>query len=266
MISKEESLRESYAVASSQQEGPDRERVAQFSPKPLLAKYRKIHGWSISLKEAASLQNQLRSNLQNYFPYKSIDQIRYLAGADISYNRFSSIAYGAFVILDFKTGQVIEEATACAEMLFPYVPGFLSFREIPVLLAAWKKVQNPPDLVFVDGHGIAHPRRMGIAAHLGLFIEKPTIGCGKTLLFGKYSEPAKEKGSFSYIKDHDEIIGAAVRTKIRVSPMFISPGHMMDLENAILLTNTFVKSYRLPEPTRLAHLLANKARVLGNTR
>jgi deoxyribonuclease V len=147
----------------------------------------------------------------------------------------------------------VETATASAKLMFPYIPGLLSFREAPACLAAVRKLKSEPDLFLIDGQGIAHPRRLGLAAHLGLFLDKPTIGCAKSRLIGEFEPPGIEKGAHSPLRDHDQIIGAVVRTRHNVKPLFISVGHKCRLEDAIRLTLACATRYRLPEPTRLAH-------------
>jgi deoxyribonuclease V len=155
---------------------------------------------------------------------------------------------------------LVETAAAELPLVFPYVPGLLSFREIPVCLEAVKKVQSPVDLWLIDGQGVAHPRRLGLASHLGLFLNTPTIGCAKSRLIGTYDEPKPEKGSFSWLYDKDEKIGAVVRTRTGVKPLFISPGHLCSFEDAIELTLACTTKYRLPEPTRCAHQTVAKAK------
>jgi len=149
--------------------------------------------------------------------------------------------------------ELVETATASAKLTFPYIPGLLSFREAPACLAAVKKLKSEPDVLLIDGQGIAHPRRLGLAAHLGLFLDKPTIGCAKSRLIGTFEPPGIEKGQHTPLRDGDEIIGAVVRTRRNVKPLFISVGNRCRLEDAIRLTLACATKYRLPEPTRLAH-------------
>ena len=149
--------------------------------------------------------------------------------------------------------ELVETVTASAKLTFPYIPGLLSFREAPACLAAVRKLTSKPDLFLIDGQGIAHPRRLGLAAHLGLFLDKPTVGCAKSRLTGTFDEPAPEKGASSSLYDGEEVIGAVVRTRSNVKPLFISVGHRCRLEDAIRLTLACTTKYRLPEPTRLAH-------------
>jgi deoxyribonuclease V len=158
--------------------------------------------------------------------------------------------------LSYPELEVAEVQTVEDRIDFPYVPGLLSFREAPITLAACAKLNITPDLVLVDGQGIAHPRRLGLASHLGLFLDRPTIGCAKSRLCGRHFEPAKEAGSHAELLDKEEVIGAALRTKDGVNPIYVSIGHRVDLESAIYWAMQCCRGYRLPEPTRLAHLAA----------
>lgn len=160
------------------------------------------------------------------------------------------------VVLNWPELTIAEVATASGEFSFPYIPGFLSFREMPLAIKAFEKLNITPDLVMVDGQGIAHPRRFGIASHLGLFLNLPTIGCAKSPLIGEYEMPASASGSYTYITDKDETIGAVVRTKDKVKPVFVSIGSRISLDDAIKWTQGTCQGFRLPEATRLAHLAA----------
>jgi deoxyribonuclease V len=157
------------------------------------------------------------------------------------------------VVLSFPALEPVETVTAQRPLTFPYVPGLLSFREAPVCLAAAENVQHPVDLWLIDGQGIAHPRRLGLASHVGLFLDAPAIGCAKSRLTGTYTEPGRDKGCFSDLRDHGETIGAVVRTRTGVRPLFVSPGHRCRLAEAVGYTLACTRRYRLPEPTRLAH-------------
>ncbi len=227
-----------------------------------MAQYNSLHDWQVTPTEAVALQQQLRSQIRIQPLTKPPKTI---AGCDISFNKFEETVYAGIVVLDLETLETIEEAGVVSMATFPYVPGLLSFREIPSLLEAWAKLRTEPDVVMFDGHGIAHPRRIGIASHAGLFLNVPTFGCGKSVLVGKYDEPAPERGSWSPMKHYGEVIGAALRTKNKVNPVFISPGHLIDLETAVALTlqcdgGRRGYGYRLPEPTRRAHNLVNALR------
>jgi deoxyribonuclease V len=222
-----------------------------------MARFTPLHDWNLSPREAIELQKSLRGQIR-LAPIEK--KIKTIAGADISFNKFSPVVYAGIVVLKFPSLEVIEEAGVVSRTTFPYVPGLLSFREVPSLLEAWTKLGTEPDLVMFDGQGIAHPRRIGIASHSGLLLNRPTIGCAKSVLVGKYKEPELERGNWSVMVDKDEIVGAALRTKTKVQPIFVSPGHLIILEEAINITLECYGGYRQPEPTRRAHLLVNELR------
>jgi deoxyribonuclease V len=222
-----------------------------------MAHYEQLHNWEMTPREAVELQKTLRERVRLQPLTK---KIRTIAGADISFNKFEPTVYAGIVVLKLPTLEVVEEVGVVSETKFPYVPGLLSFRESPSVLEAWAKLKTEPDAVMFDGQGIAHPRRVGIASHVGLLINRPTLGCAKSVLVGKYEEPEKERGSWTELIDKGEIVGAAVRTKTNVQPIYVSPGHLIDLEGAINLTLASDGGYRQPEPTRRAHLLVNALR------
>jgi deoxyribonuclease V len=174
----------------------------------------------------------------------------------MSFDRFTKTGTAAVVVLSYPEMMLEEVETMTGRAEFPYVPGLLSFREAPLALAAFEKLRITPDLVIIDGQGYAHPRRMGIACHIGLFLDIPTIGCAKSRLCGVHGEPGKEAGSISDLTDNDEIIGRVIRTKSDVKPLYISVGHKISLENAAHWVSACCRGYRLPEPSRLAHLAA----------
>ncbi len=219
------------------------------------------HSWAVTPKEAIEIQKRLREEVRLVRLTKPVE---YIGGADVSMNLFSKFGFAGFVTLSFKSLAVVDHAVVKDDIKFPYIPGLLSFREIPMLLKAWKRLKTKPDVIIVDGVGIAHPRRLGIATHLGLILGVPTIGCSKNLLMGTYEEPRNEPGSLSRIYDKfnkDEIIGAALRTKRNVKPVFVSPGHLITLEESIGIVKKSVMKHRLPEPTRQAHDAVNECRV-----
>ncbi len=222
-----------------------------------MASFQNLHAWNVTPAEAVAVQQQLRGQIRLQPPEKPLETI---AGADISFNKFEETVYAGIVVLRLDTLEVVEEVGVVSTATFPYVPGLLSFREIPSLLEAWAKLKTEPDVVMFDGHGTAHPRRIGIASHAGLFLNRPTFGCGKSVLVGKFTEPAPERGAWSPLLDRGETIGAALRTKNQVNLVFVSPGHLLDLETALTLTLQCDGGYRLPEPTRRAHLLVNALR------
>jgi len=184
-----------------------------------------------------------------------------VAGADISLTRNSTDAFAGIVVLNARTLEIADEYFIKGKIEFPYIPGLLSFREAPLLLKLFKKVSPAPQLVFFDGQGIAHPRRLGLASHMGLLLDCPTIGCAKSRLTGNYKEPGLKKGSRSRLQDDDnQTIGAVVRTRDNCKPVFISVGHQIDLGTAIRWTLKCTSRYRIPEPTRLAHIRVNEFR------
>ncbi|HEX8138824.1 MAG TPA: deoxyribonuclease V [Pyrinomonadaceae bacterium] len=222
-----------------------------------MARYTQLHDWNVSPREAIELQKSLRERVSLTPLTRPVETI---AGTDISFNKFSTTVYAGIVVLRLPALEVVEEVGVVSETRFPYVPGLLSFRETPSVLEAWAKLKTEPDAVMFDGQGLAHPRRVGIACHVGLLIERPTLGCAKSVLVGKYEEPGEERGSWSEMIDRGETVGAALRTKSRVQPIYVSPGHLIDLPGAIRLTLECDGGYRQPEPTRRAHLLVNALR------
>lgn len=222
-----------------------------------MASYEQLHDWSLTPREAVELQKGLRASVR-VVPLKK--KIETVAGADISFNKYDPTLYAGIVVLRLPTLEVIEEVGVVSETKFPYVPGLLSFRESPSVLEAWAKLKTEPDAVMFDGQGIAHPRRVGIASHVGLLINRPTLGCAKSVLVGKFEEPGEERGAWTPMIDKGETIGAALRTKTRVQPIYVSPGHLIDLAGAVELTLACDGGYRQPEPTRRAHLLVNALR------
>lgn len=207
----------------------------------------------ITPREALILQGQIAAGLIKYGSVLSAD---YIAGIDVSVSRNSNLGQAAIVILKYPDLEIVEIKKACGDITFPYIPGLLSFREIPLILKAWRELAVLPDIIMVDGHGYAHPRRIGIASHLGILLDIPTIGCAKSRLCGDYQIPFDESGNYTDLLDHGETIGAVLRTKTRVKPLFISIGHKISLENAICWVMQCCRGYRLPQPTRLAHMAA----------
>src|SRR5919206_708199 len=222
-----------------------------------MASFEQLHDWALTPREAVELQKKLRERVRIEPLRKKVETV---AGADISFNKFEPTIYTGVVVLRLPTLEVVEEVGIVGETQFPYVPGLLSFRESPSVLEAWAKLKTEPDAVMFDGQGLAHPRRVGIASHVGLLIERPTLGCAKSVLVGKYEEPPPERGSWTEMVDKGEVVGAALRTKRRVQPVYVSPGHLIDLGGAIDLTLRCDGGYRQPEPTRRAHLLVNALR------
>ena len=223
------------------------------------------HPWRVSPREAIAIQHRLRPKL---ILDRAPPEVRVVAGIDVSYTRGSNRLYGAIVLLDLTAPPtkaqpafpLLESAVAAMTVDFPYIPGLLSFREIPVVLKAWATLRRRPDCLICDGQGIAHPRRMGLAAHLGLLLDLPAIGCGKRRLIGRYDPPGPERGDIVPLIDGDETIGAVLRTRPGVKPLFVSQGHRMTLARAVEILLTTQVRYRLPEPIRAAHRLVNAVR------
>ena len=211
----------------------------------------------LSIPEATQIQRELRAKLDTGERTLSLQTI---GGADISLNLYSSTIYAGIILLSFPQLQPVAYSLVKAETHFPYVPGYLAFREVPALLDVWQQMPVKPDVLVVDGHGIAHPRRMGIAAHFGALTGQTSMGCAKKILFGKFADPAPDTGSASPIMDKEEQIGYAFRSKSKTAPVYISPGHGMGLENALEVIRRSTGKYRIPEPTRLAHELVNRFR------
>ncbi len=222
-----------------------------------MASYEQLHDWSLTSREAVELQKELRARVRVVPLTKKIETV---AGTDISFNKHDPTLYAGIVVLRLPLLEVVEEVGVVSETKFPYVPGLLSFRESPSVLEAWAKLKTEPDAVMFDGQGIAHPRRVGIASHVGLLINRPTLGCAKSVLVGKFEEPGEERGAWTPMIDKGETIGAALRTKTRVQPIYVSPGHLIDLAGALELALACDGGYRQPEPTRRAHLLVNALR------
>jgi deoxyribonuclease V len=224
---------------------------------------RKLHEWNLSYAEARRVQGELAGRVA-LVPLK--DQPRLIAGLDCAFSKDGKRIFAVAVVLRVaglrsdQEGQVehfefahVETVSAQQETRFPYIPGLLSFREAPVCLEVVERISRQPDLFMIDGQGVAHPRRLGLASHLGLFFDRPTIGCAKSRLIGTFEEPGVEKGAWSPLRDGQEVIGAVVRTRSRIKPIFVSVGHRCTLEDAIRITLACTTRYRIPEPTRLAH-------------
>jgi deoxyribonuclease V len=217
-----------------------------------------LHDWNVTPQEAVALQNSLRERLVLRVP--SGWSVSRVAGADISTERGNDTGYGGFVVLDPLSLIPVVQQGAAATLGFPYVPGLLSFRELPVLAAAWMHLDRAPDLLVFDGQGTAHPRRMGIACHGGLLFGVPSIGCAKSLLVGTHGPLGEERGATAEIRHRGEVVGMAVRTRRGVSPVYVSPGHLMDLPTAVEWVLRLSPRYREPETTRQAHRLVNALR------
>jgi deoxyribonuclease V len=212
-----------------------------------------LHEWEVSVAQAREIQLGLARRVSTE---SIVVDPRLIAGIDISAPDAQGIARGAVVVLRYPELDVVEAKEAQSRIGFPYVPGLLSFREAPLMLAACEKLCSVPDLVLVDGQGIAHPRRFGLASHVGLLLDLPTIGCAKSILCGAHQPVGEEAGSQAELLEKGELIGAALRTKARVRPIYVSVGHRINLRSALEWVMKCCRGYRLPEPTRLAHLAA----------
>lgn len=211
-----------------------------------------LHHWCVTPAEAAAIQEELSRQVIIDDRFKRIE---YIAGADVGY--YQDSARGAVVVLEYPGLDPVDSVVIQKGVTFPYRTGFLSFREIPVLLDAFNQLKIKPDMVLVDGQGIAHPRRFGIASHLGILLNIPAVGCAKSHLWGAYRAPGFEKGCFAYLRSRSEIIGAALRTRTGVNVIFVSPGHKISISSSIRIVLSCCQKYRLPEPIRLAHRQAS---------
>ncbi|MGM0545732.1 MAG: deoxyribonuclease V [Bacteroidota bacterium] len=215
------------------------------------------HYKTIEPTEAKELQQELRQQIK-LEPLPEIPQ--YVAGADISFDMGSDLLHAAIIVLELPDLQPVARSLASDKTSFPYIPGLLAFRELPVLLKAWQQIRNKPDVLILDGHGIAHPRRMGIATHFGIEVDHPTIGCAKNILTGTHGELGIRKGETADLMDGDKKIGMALRSRTNVNPIYVSPGYNCSLEDAYHIVMQSLTKYKLPKTTRLAHQWANKLR------
>jgi len=213
------------------------------------------HAWALNVEEAIAIQEQLRGEV---ITSDQLDEpVQYVAGVDVGFEAGGTISRAAVAVLSFPSLQLQESAIARRSTTFPYVPGFLSFREIPAVLDALEKIKNLPDLILCDGQGIAHPRRFGIACHLGLIVDIPTIGVAKSLLIGKHEEVPEQRGNWQPLINRGELIGAVLRTRTGTKPLYVSSGHRVSLPTAIEYVLSCTPKYRLPETTRIADKLAS---------
>jgi deoxyribonuclease V len=218
-----------------------------------------LHRWPITPSAAIALQRQLAPRVR----LAPVSRSAHLfAGTDVAFSPDGTQAIAGVVLWDARTGTVVEQRVARARCPLPYIPGLLSFRELPGLLAALRKVKAEPQVVLCDGQGLAHPRRLGLACHLGLWLARPTVGCAKSRLCGEYLEPGAEKGDRTELRHHDERVGTVLRTRDNVKSLFVSPGHLCDHDSAVRLVLAATTRYRLPEPNRLAHQLVTLTRLV----
>lgn len=216
------------------------------------------HDWNLSPTQAVTLQRELASSVREV---KLARLPSLVAGADCAFCSNGEEIIAGWVVWDVKRQKLVEEVVAVERTTFPYVPGLLSFRETPAMLAAAAKLSVKPDLLMFDGHGRAHPRRFGIASHVGLLLDLPSIGCAKSRLCGEHKEPAPSRGACVSLVDGDEKIGRVLRTRERLKPVFVSVGHKITLDGAVDIVLRCCTRYRLPEPTRLAHMLVTREKA-----
>ena len=217
-------------------------------------KIQQRHAWPATAEEATVIQQQLRTEI---ITEDQLGTVQLVAGVDVGFEAEGTITRAAIAVLSFPELQLVEHAIARRPTTFPYIPGFLSFREIPAVLDALEQITTPPDLLLCDGQGIAHPRRMGIAAHIGLLVDLPAIGVGKSLLVGKHDEVPDERGAWQPLRHQGETVGAVLRTRVGTKPLYISLGHRISLLTAIDYVMRCTTKWRLPETTRHAHKLAS---------
>lgn len=217
--------------------------------------------WPANAKEAIAIQQNLRNEV---FLRDSFDRLELIAGIDVSYDIKSNLSRAIIVLMRPNELKPIHSLMATLPTIFPYVPGLLSFREIPVILEGLKALPKTPDLLMVDGQGVAHPRRLGIAAHLGVLMDIPVIGVAKSRLVGSYEELGSKKGDRSELSHKDEMIGTVLRSKERTLPLFISPGHRVSHHSAVQIVERCLTRYRLPEPTRIADKISKNPALLDD--
>lgn len=216
---------------------------------------KQLHDWNVTTLQAIEIQLNLANKIEYSNPVKSA---RYIAGIDVSVKR-DNTAKAVVIVLKLPEFDVVEVSTTTGQIDFPYIPGLLSFREVPITIKAFEKISCIPDIIMIDGQGLAHPRKMGLACHLGLLLNIPTIGCAKSHLCGDYSNPGDHPGDFKYMVDKNQnTIGAVIRTKSAVKPVFVSVGNKIDLASCLYWVMFCCRGYRLPEPTRLAHLASKE--------
>ncbi|WP_312131035.1 deoxyribonuclease V [Lysinibacillus capsici] len=213
------------------------------------------HSWDLSESQAITLQKELALKVVKE---DQIDQVNYIAGVDVAYSKSSDRLVAAVVILDAVTLKIVESNVVEDNSDFPYIPGLFSFRELPPVIKAFSKISITPDLIVCDGQGIAHPRRFGLASHLGVLFNTPTIGCGKTKLIGESEEPGQRRGEYAILTDQSEDVGITLRTQNNIKPVYVSIGHRITLPTACKWVLRIAPRFRLPETTRQADQLVNK--------
>ncbi len=216
------------------------------------------HDWDVTPREAREIQESLRGRVSRR---NRLGGVRYVAGLDVAFEQRKTVARGAVVLLSLPTLEVVESHIARLPLVFPYVPGLLSFREVPVLLEALRRLSRRPDLLLCDGQGFAHPRRFGLACHLGVLTELPAVGVAKSRLIGEHGPVPEDRGAWTDLTDRGERIGAVLRSRPGVRPLYVSSGHRIDLPTAVRYVMRCATRYRLPEPTRLADRLSKASKT-----
>lgn len=216
-----------------------------------------LHDWPTTEAEAVALQTELAPRVD---VSRSLERFDFVAGCDIAYHLTEPILFAAVAVVRVSDRAVVETRTVTREVNFPYIPGLLSFREIPALLTAFAELRQVPDAVMLDGQGIAHPRRFGLACHLGLWLNLPCLGCAKTRLVGEHGEPGTAAGDETALTVEAVPVGAVVRSAANAKPVFVSPGHFIDIPSATAVVRATLSGYRHPTPTRAAHMAANALR------
>jgi len=214
-----------------------------------------LHSWNVSVEEAIQIQEALRDRI---ILEKTFSEVRTIGGTDAAYSKNGKLLFAAIVVFSFPKMEIIDTTAAGGKIRFPYIPGLLSFREGPILAKTFQRLRLKPDVMIYDGQGIAHPRGMGLASHMGLWLDLPSIGCAKTPLLKEYISPGPLKGSYEWIYREKEKVGVVLRTRDNIKPLFISPGHRIDLSTSHQLTLESCRGFRFPEPIRKAHQLACK--------
>jgi len=217
-----------------------------------------LHPWNLDIQQARAVQERLRRRV--ILRPLHLARVEYVAGSDVAVSRELDLLVAAVVVMSFPSLEVVETRTVALRPPFPYVPGYLSFRELPVLSRCFERVRTPVDAVLCDGQGIAHPRRLGLAAHAGLSLGIPALGCAKSRLVGEHGEVGETRGDYTRLMLDGQQVGSVLRTRDRVKPLFVSPGHLIDHPGSRRLALACLTRYRLPEPVRLAHIAAGETK------
>ncbi len=214
-----------------------------------------LHSWDVSVEEAIQIQEGLKNQI---ILKKTFSEVGTIGGGDVAYSKKGDRLFGAIVVLSFPDMEILDMATSDGKTPFPYIPALLSFREGPILIKSFERLKTKPEVMIYDGQGIAHPRGIGLASHMGLWLGLPSIGCAKTPLLDEFIPPGPSKGSYGWIRREGKKVGAVLRTREGVKPVFVSPGHRIDLLTSIQLILESSRGFRFPEPLRKAHQLAER--------